>query len=614
MQQEYTIDKKVTYNTGATLTVTVTLPMSLGFIDDVFIVTESNREKKSFKLMFDHVEGDNVIFKHDIFLRTTAACRYFFTFTADGRRKYMGSDKEVADFLDYRRIDKLSVNYEVPEWAKGAVMYQIFVDSFNRGQKEPMKPMRGRVIKSWDEPRVVPFIDGEWCNDFYGGDLKGITEKLDYLKDLGIDVLYLTPVVYGQSNHRYDAVDYETVDPYLGKNEDLKELCDEAHKRGMRIIVDGVFNHTGNDSKYFNQFGNFDTVGACQDINSYYGTFYKSWYNGDETFFNYWYGMKNLPECDGYSLNWHDYIYGEGGVVDKWCELGIDGIRLDVADCLEDNFIEGVRNTLKKHNKDAILIGEIWRNAMHENRGYISSGRGLDSQMNYPLADALMRYFRFSDVNKARGVIQDLINEYPKDMLNALMNFTSTHDITRAINIFGSSDFREDSEYAWTNIFECNQNPDYFNNFKLSPGEYQKGKDILEAYSFLLNFMPGMFSIFYGDEAGLTGMGNILNRVSYKWNDRDEDLVEYFKTIFAMRKEQEFLKNADLNIVDVNNHYIMLERTSNEADALVTVNRTNEDCGTLVPEKYETNNKVYSLKKSTIHRLTPYGGTAIIKK
>ncbi len=613
MQQGYTIKLKESNDVGATYEVTITVPMSEGWLEDMFMVTQSNHGNKSFKLSFDHNEDGYVIFKNDVFLYTSAIYRYYFTFTANSKRKYMNVDQEVVDYMDYRKYDKLSVNFEVPEWAKGAIMYHIFVDRFNRGSDKPLEPIKGRVIKNWDDPVTVPY-DADWDHDFYGGDLKGITDKLNYIKDLGVDIIYLSPIVTSPKNHRYDAADYENVDPYVGTNNDLKVLCDEAHKRNIKIILDGVFDHTGNDSKYFNEYGNYPNIGAKQDINSYYGSFYKTWYNSGNTYFDYWFGFQDLPVCDGNSKNWQEYIYGKGGIIDQWFELGIDGLRLDVADNLYDEFLEGIRTAVKRNKKDGLIIGEVWKNAMHENRGYISNGKCMDTQMNYPLVDALMRYFKFTDVSKLSGVIQDMLNEYPKDTLNTLMNFTSTHDITRVINIFGSDDFREYLEYAWTNLFQCHENPDYFNNFKLTPEEYQKGKDIFEAYSFCMNFMPGIFAIFYGDEIGMTGMGNHNNRCPMTWDKIDEELLNYFKYLGQIRKEQTFLKEADLKMVDINHHYMMFERLSNEGDALVTINRTNEDYAPLIPERYETNDKIYTLKKSQMHRLSPYGCTAIIKK
>ena len=175
-----------------------------------------------------------------------------------------------------------------------------------------------------------------------------------------------------QSNHRYDIADYEKVDPYLGSNEDLKDLCVKAHKNGIKIILDGVFNHTGNDSKYFNEYGNYNSVGAYQSKNSEYYDWYRKNENGD---FEYWWGFNNLPECDCYNQGWQNFIYGKNGIIDKWFKSGIDGLRLDVADELTDNFIENIRIAVKRNKKDGFIIGEVWENAISKEKDGIQRNK-----------------------------------------------------------------------------------------------------------------------------------------------------------------------------------------------------------------------------------------------
>ena len=324
----------------------------------------------------------------------------------------------------------------------------------------------------------------------------------------------------------------------------------------MKIILDAVFNHTGNDSNYFNEYGTFDTLGAYQSIYSTYDPFYKKHYHDGKVYFDYWWGMTNLPVCNGYSEEWKNYILGVNGIIDKWFNLGIDGLRLDVADELTDEFIEGIRCAVKRNKEDGFILGEVWKNPMRMNRGYIESGKGMDSVMNYQLVDALIRYFKYCDVNKLDYIIKDIKREYPIDTINTLMNFTSTHDISRAINIFSTYDFDEYSEWAW-NL--NNNNLDWCKNFKLTPSQYEVGKQIYKAYIYTLIFMPGILSIFYGDEIGLEGIGNLANRRPYPWNkdNLDLELLNYFKYIGNIRKEESFLQEAKLNILDINKDYFM---------------------------------------------------------
>ena len=593
--------------------VLIKLPISIGWIENMKFIVEKGKENLSFPLKHSKNENNFVYFEGNVDLDTRAIYRYYFNCLINGENKYIKTENIVESNRIIRdEKGKISVNFSVPNWAKGKIMYHIFVDRYKRGSKEKMKLMPRRIIhNSFSEEMIVgPDRDGIWNNDFYGGDLKGITETLSYIKSLGVTIIYLSPIVYSQSNHRYDASDFSQVDPYAGCNDDLKELCDEAHKLGMKVILDAVFNHTGNDSKYFNEYNTFDNVGAFQSKDSPYAKFYRTHEVNGETKYDYWWGMPNLPVCNGYSKEWQDYILGKNGIIDKWFELGIDGLRLDVADELTDEFIEKIRIAVKRNKEDGLIIGEVWKNPMRMNRGYIESGKGMDSVMNYLLIDAMIRYFKYADTNKLSYIISDIKNEYPKDTINTLMNFTSTHDITRAINIFASNKFDEYAEWAW-NL--KNNNLDWCKNFKLGEEEYKRGSEIYKAYVFTLTFMPGILSIFYGDEVGLQGMGNLLNRKTFPWTKEDLKLLEYFRYIGKIRNKETFLEQADLNILDINKQYMMFERLNELDKALIVVNRTNNEVNLNIPCFYEKEEPTYSLNKSKTKILTPYGGVMIKK-
>ena len=606
MQYDYYIKEKNETKNGKQYEVVVELPKDIGWVNYTNLIIEKGNEKNTFPLTYLKSENNKIYFSGDIYLETSAIYNYYFEINTNNGTKYLGKDKIIINEIIRENKNKMSVNFETPDWAKGKIMYHIFVDRFNRGSKNPLKEMSRRTTyKSFgDEMIVGPNKEGIWNADFYGGDLLGIIEKLDYIKSLGASIIYLSPIVHSQSNHRYDASDYENVDPYVGCNEDLKKLCDEAHKRDMKIVLDAVFNHTGNDSKYFNEYGTFDNIGAFQSKDSPFYKFYRK--NNDN--FDYWWGMTNLPVCNGYSKEWQEYILSEGGIIDKWFNLGIDGLRLDVADELTDYFIEQIRVAVKRNKEDGFILGEVWKNPMRMGRGYIESGKGMDSVMNYSLVDSLIRYFKYSDSYKLNYVLRDILCEYPKDTINTLMNFTSTHDISRAINIFGADEFNSYSEWAWN----LNRNDlEWCRNFKLTEEQYRKGKDIFEAYTFALTFLPGILSIFYGDEVGLEGIGNLANRKPFPWGKEDKELLEYFRYLGTIRTNEKFLEQADLNIIDINNNYMMFERSNNEEEILVAINRTNTENKLTIPSKYEQSNKVYTLKKSYKKNLTPYGGVAI---
>jgi len=598
---------------GKKYKISVNLPMNIGWIDYINFVVEKGNQTLYFPMKHIKNENGNIYFETYVDLETRAIYNYYFDFKVNNKIKYITKDNAIKDYISREDKNKMSVNFSAPDWAKGKIMYHIFIDRFNRGSKEKLKEMPRRTIyNSFDDEIVLgPNKDGIWNADFYGGDLLGIIEKLDYIKSLGVSIIYLSPVVHSQSNHRYDAADYENVDPYAGSNEDLKKLCDEAHKKGMKIVLDAVFNHTGNDSKYFNEYGSFDTVGAYQSMYSTYAPFYKKHYDNGKLWYDYWWGMPNLPVCNGYSREWQDYILGEGGVIDKWFNLGIDGLRLDVADELTDEFIEKIRIAVKRNKEDGFILGEVWKNPMRMNRSYIESGKGMDSVMNYQLIDALIRYFKYCDVNKLNYILKDILCEYPKDTINTLMNFTSTHDISRAINIFSSNDFNGYSEWAW-NL--NNNDLEWCKNFKLSLEQYKKGEEMYKAYAFALTFLPGILSIFYGDEIGLEGIGNLANRKPFPWGKENKELLEFFRYIGSIRNSEKFLEEAYLNILDINKNYFMFERENKNGSMLVTVNRTENECKINVPSFYEKSDKIYTLKKSNTKILDSYGGIAIKKE
>ena len=609
----YSITPVEKHDNGNKYLINVEVPLDRYWYDDMYIVIEKGNEKIPVKLNHKENRDGKIYFEGEVFLDTRAIYRYYFSYYKDGKLCFH-KKKDIVKHNPIRdEMFKMSVNYDVPDWAKGKIMYHIFVDRFNRGSSEKMIPMdRRNIHEDWNESmQIGPDKDGIWNNDFYGGDLKGIIDKLDYIESLGVSILYLSPIVWSQSNHRYDTSDYEKVDPYAGVNEDLKLLCDEAHKRGMKVVLDAVFNHTGSDSKYFNKFGNFDEVGAYQSNDSKYSSFFRKHYHNGKEYFDYWWGFDNLPECNGNSFEWREYILGEGGVIDLWFSLGIDGLRLDVADELTDDFIEGIRTAVKRNKEDGFILGEVWKNPMRMGRGYIESGRGMDSVMNYPLVDALLRYFKYGDVHKLSYIINDMLNEYPEETIYALMNFTSTHDISRALNMLGcESEFSPYKEWYWDPVDNSHE---HCKDYKMSKEDLIRAKEIYKAYISALAFLPGNLSIFYGDEAGIEGLGNLANRKTYPWGEEDKDLVEFFTDIGKVRVNNKFLEQADLNVFKINRDYFMFERVSGEDKMLFAVNRTDNDVDFKVPDEYSDGEDVYVLKKSRKGHLGPYGSVAIKK-
>lgn len=584
---------------GGVFKVTIKVPFHLGWMDQVNFHVYSDDYIHEFQMGHVKNENEEAYFEVAVELEKRAIYHYYFSFHVNGQIRYYQGAK-----------NKFSVGFEVPNWAKGSIMYHIFVDRYRKGPGVLMRFMPRRTIHdNWNkQPVIGPDQNGEWNIDFFGGNLNGITETLKYIKSLGVTVIYLSPIFRSQSNHRYDTSDYEQIDPYAGVHDDLRRLCEKAHQMGMKVILDAVFNHTGNDSKYFNEFGTFETLGAYQSNESPYYTFYKKHRDSTGRHFSYWWGMKNLPECNGNSAEWKEYIYGVNGVIDKWFDLGIDGLRLDVADELTDEFIEGIANAVKRNKSDGFVLGEVWKNPMRMGRNYISSGRGMHSIMNYLLVDSLIRYYKHGDVYKLNQTIEEIQAEYPEGTIQTLMNFTSTHDISRAIEIFGCHKFKRYGEWAWNLLDDRIES---IKAHKMTREEYKDGKKMFKSYVSVLAFLPGILSIFYGDEVGVQGIGNLANRATYPWGRRDKDLLYFFRKIGKVRNAHEFLKEADLRIVDINHEQIIFERFDENNAVLLVASKVNYPTHVEIPEEYYDSEVIFKNDCSDIHTLAPYGAIVL---
>ena len=598
---------------GGTFKISIKIPFEKGWIERVKFSVSTFSRKDAFQMKYIKDEDNYAFFETTVPLENSALYHYYFSFEANGKFQYYKKKNITGDTsLSKEECWKMSVGFDVPGWAKGATMYHIFVDRYRKGKGMEKQPMPRRTLhKNWDESPVLgPDENGEWNTDFYGGDLKGIEETLKYIKKLGVDILYLSPIMRSQSNHRYDTADYENVDPYAGTNEMLKSLCDKAHQKGMKVILDAVFNHTGNDSIYFNQYGTYDTVGAYQCPESPYYCFYKRECVRGNHDFAYWWGMPNLPVCDGNSEKWRNFIFGEGGVIDKWFALGIDGLRLDVADELTDDFIEGITRAVKRNKPDGFILGEVWKNPMRMNRGYIESTKGMHSVMNYPTFDASIRYYKYCDNWKLDNNLKEILSEYPDGTIQTLMNPTSTQDTSRSMEIWGCNVFQQYGEWAW-NL--QNDSLDWIKSHKMSREEYKYGKMVYKSYACVLTFLPGIFSIFYGDEVGLPGAGNLANRAPYPWGHRDKDLLKYFRQLGKIRKQEQFLRKAELKIVKIDHEQFVFERYDENNKILVIASRTHNSTQVNLPEEYKNTKVIFKIKGSDEQQLAPFGAIAFKK-
>lgn len=474
-------------------------------------------------------------------------------------------------------------SYKTPDFAKGNIIYHIFVDRFNRADGVKTK-RKYRLHESFSESPEVVSADGKYyADDFFGGNFNGIREKLDYLEELGVGIIYLSPIFKAFSNHRYDTGDYLKVDELLGTEDDFKRLLDAAHEKGMKIILDGVFNHSGADSLYFNKFGTYDSLGAYQSKSSPYYDWYYFKKFPDE--YACWWGCDNVPDLNKSNKDYRALVFGKNGVVEKWQKLGADGWRLDVVDELPIDFVNLLIKKIKSVNKDALVIGEVWEDASTkvsygELRPYLL-GDQLDGTMNYPFMNAIIAYVRDGDEKFFKDTVQSILENYPKETVYCLMNSLGTHDTVRIINAL--SDVRA---HGWSKTHKL--------GYKLPDSEYEKAKKKLYLASVLQFTLPGIPSIFYGDEAGLQGFDDPINRRPYPWGSEDKEILAHYKKLGRIRRENRAVFSGGFNMRDENG-LVAYERTSGDDEILIAVNAGADDKTLLINKEYTSlyNNKEY---------------------
>lgn len=489
--------------------------------------------------------------------------------------------------------------YKTPDFAKGNIIYHIFVDRFNRADGVKTK-RKYRLHESFSESPEVVSADGKYyADDFFGGNFNGIREKLDYLEELGVGIIYLSPIFKAYSNHRYDTGDYLKVDELLGTEDDFKRLLDAAHEKGMKVILDGVFNHSGADSLYFNKFGTYDSLGAYQSKSSPYYDWYYFKKFPDE--YACWWGCDNVPDLNKSNKDYRALVFGKNGVVEKWQKLGADGWRLDVVDELPIDFVNLLIKKIKSVNKDALVIGEVWEDASTkvsygELRPYLL-GDQLDGTMNYPFMNAIIAYVRDGDEKFFKDTVQSILENYPKETVYCLMNSLGTHDTVRIINAL--SDVRA---HGWSKTHKL--------GYKLPDSEYEKAKKKLYLASVLQFTLPGIPSIFYGDEAGLQGFDDPINRRPYPWGSEDKEILAHYKKLGRIRRENRAVFSGGFNMRDENG-LVAYERAGGDDEILIAVNAGADDKILFINKEYTSlyNNKEY---KDVVD--VPAGAFVILKK
>lgn len=521
---------------------------------------ENLKDQEIRRIRLDKVE-DNVYAGKIEPLLIPALYYYYFEVEVNrngqNQKLFYGKVKQNGEACEYRFYDlnkyQLTVyeDNKSPEWFKEGVLYHIFVDRFNNGNRtgKPSNPKKNSFIyANWeDDPMYIKDENGDIIRwDFYGGNLRGIINKLGYLKKLGISIIYLSPIFESSSNHKYNTGDYKKIDPMFGDEDIFKELIEKANSKGISIILDGVFSHTGADSVYFNRFDNYDSKGAYRNEDSPY----RSWYNFDDSKEGYecWWGVKDLPNVNELDPSYMDYIIKDKeSVLNKWTKMGVKGWRLDVVDELPDEFVTEFKKELRNSENDSVLIGEVWEDASNkisygQRRNYLL-GKQLDSAMGYPFRKGILSFLRGEITSyELNDLYMEIKENYPPEAFKSNLNLLGTHDVRRV-----KTELNED-------------------------------RDMVKMAVLAQMTFEGVPYIYYGDEAGLSGDKDPDNRKTYPWKNEDDEMIDFYRNAIQTRHRIKCLLNGETKFIYTqDNDVFAYERfidEENEDSCLIVINRS----------------------------------------
>lgn len=516
--------------------------------------------------------------------------------------------------------------FQTPEWYTDGLVYQIFPDRFARGSDYEERKKAAALPEGWigasrsfeenwhQHPSYTRDESGgvaDWR--FFGGTLEGIREKIPYLRSLGVSALYLNPIFRASSNHRYDTGDYNQVDPLLGTKEDFEHLARDCRKNGIRIILDGVFSHTGADSIYFDRYENYRKLIRPQIKDpKESGAFgheeskYRSWYRfrEEEPGYECWWGVTDLPNVEETNPSYDMFICGPGGVLENWLQAGASGFRLDVADELPDSFIKNIHDTLKEEDPENLLIGEVWEDASNkysygELRAYFA-GDELDGTMNYPLRDNAIAYC-LGEISAELFCrkMRSLQENYPKPAFYSSLNLIGGHDCERILSVLGGYRKTEEDLLLEDGTFLQNGSA-----LSLDSSQLALAKERLKMLSALQYVMPGVPCIYYGDEAGIQGSKDPDNRRTFPWGKEDPDLLYHYRMLGLLYHSHCALKDGDFEISERDGCLFVIRSNKNEV-ILTVINPTGEQktfsepFKTLFSSQYRNRRFVYGLELLT---------------
>ena len=567
----------------------VLLPRSFMCNAVTLYIRRDDEEQFSAKSMYwaGMYGSDREIWDIEISLKKSGIYWYHFTLSsAWGDRELYNDRNSVGIFPkpDEEKIDwQLTVyakKFKTPDWLKGGIIYQIFPDRFYFSGRKKKNVPEDRILR--DDRKNLPYwrpdAEGKVLNnDYFCGDLKGIEQRLPYLEKLSVSCIYLNPIFEAHSNHRYNTANYLNIDPLLGTQADFVSLCNAAHKRGIRIILDGVFSHTGDDSIYFNKYKRYGDGGAYNSKKSPYYKWYDFWDYPDK--YRSWWGFETLPEVNEERKEYLEFITGKGGVIEKWLKLGADGWRLDVADELPDVFIDAVRRAVKRVKPDALLLGEVWEDATtkfsYGSRRKFLLGKQFDSIMNYPFANSVIKFVREGHAEDFAKEIIEIAENYPAQALNVMMNHIGTHDTQRAITGL-VAESPENRDRAWQEAHHLLKSKDYL-----------KGVKLLKLASAIQYMLPGVPSVYYGDEIGMQGYKDPFNRCFFDWDNINYELLGHYEKLGKIRKSSSCLVDGRINFVSSVLGCTAFERRGRGEAMLIIANRNEEDITYNLPAEWQ---------------------------
>ena len=573
---------------GEKLRLVVTCPRTLGASAVVLRLNRDGEKSRDIPFEFTSEEMSTLTDDYELTLDTAALCGgassglfyYSLLFVRRADTLFSHSINNVDFELvphggNAFRMMVYDSDYTVPAWFGEGVMYHVFVDRFCKGD--------GMVRRR--EGKRAPEINPDWENGIpqypeypgahltnhvhFGGNLWGVAEKLDYLESLGVKVIYLSPIFEAYSNHKYDTGDYMTVDGGFGGEPALDNLIEKAGERGIKIVLDGVFNHTGDDSRYFNRYALYPTKGAVQAKDSPYAKWYhfRKFPNEYES----WWGIPILPKLNHSTEECRRYFTGGEGVCAHYVKKGIGGWRLDVADELCDEFLDELRASVKGASADrkegeAVIIGEVWENAADKvaygNRRRYLQGKQLDSVMNYPVRSGILAFIRDGDAEMLYNTLTELYGSYPRAVSDALMNLIGTHDTERILTVLGSD--YEDYEHSNDELAVS----------RLSPERRKQAMRLLKLASTLQFTVFGIPSVYYGDEVGMEGFHDPFCRFPFPWHDLNDparaDLLNHYRALGELRKSPAF-HGGDFRILSHAEDYIAYERVAPDGSDRVVI-------------------------------------------